>query len=235
MLESKNALEASNGDIDGAIDYLRKKGLKQAAKKADRATHEGAVAISGRGIVGVACETDFVGRNEQFIAFVTALAAKADTEGAGSVAPYFESVKGDKVLEMGENMQLISAARLEGGSTVAGYVHTNGKVAALVALSGGTQEHARDLAMHVVAMNPLVANPEDVSAELIAKEKEIWAEQLKNEGKPEHIIAGILQGKEQKFAAEQALSCQKFVKDPSLTVQEYLGDAALVSFIRVAV
>ena len=105
----------------------------------------------------------------------------------------------------------------------------------LVALEGGNEEQARDVAMHAAAMDPLVATPEDVSDELIAKEMEIAKAQLIEEGKPENIIDNILAGKTKKFCAERALTSQSFVKDPSMTVQEYIGDAKLVAFVRVAI
>lgn len=235
MMACKKALEEANGDMDAAIQLLRERGAAKAADKADRETGEGRVAIVGRAMVSLGCETDFVGKNEDFIGFATELATKADSEGVEAAKAHFEDVKTDKIQKIGENIVLNDVQVVDGGSVVGSYVHTTGKVGTMVALDGGTEDHARDVAMHATAMSPLVANPEEVPAELIEKEKEIAAEQLKNEGKPAEIIDKIIVGKIKKFCAERALSSQAFVKDPSMTVAEYLGDAKLVKFVRMAI
>lgn len=235
MMACMKALEEAGGDMEKAIELLRKRGEAKAADKADRETAEGRVAISGRALVKILCETDFVAKNETFVAFVEELAGKASEEGADAAKAHFESVKADKIQEIGENLVLDAVEVVEGGSVMGSYVHSNGKLGAVVLLEGGTEEQARDIAMHAVAMNPLVGTPEEVPADLIAKEKEIYAEQLKAEGKPEQIIEKIMEGKVQKFCAERALTSQPFVKDPSQTVAQYLGDAKLVKFVRYAV
>lgn len=235
MMACKKALEETNGDMEAAIEALRKRGAAKAADKADRETGEGRVAVSRNAIVKVLCETDFVGKNENFIEFVQTVADKAAAEGVEGAKAYFEEVKTDKIQEIGENLVLDSIEVVDGGSVTAGYVHSNGKIGVIVALDGGTEEQAKDVSMHAAAMNPAVANPEDVPAELIEKEKEIYREQLKNEGKPEQIWEKIMEGKVAKFCAERALTSQSFVKDPSQTVAEYLGDAKLVKFIRYGI
>lgn len=235
MMACKKALEEANGDMEGAIEILRKRGAAKAADKADRSTSEGTVAINGRFIVKLLCETDFVGKNENFQAFAQDLADKAGSEGAEAAKTHFEAVKTDKIQEIGENIVLDEIAEIEGGDTVAGYIHSNGKIGVLVALEGGTEDHGKDVAMHAAAMDPLVATPEEVSEDLINKEMEIAKAQLLEEGKPENIIDNILAGKKKKFCAERALSSQVFVKDPSMSVEEYLGDAKLVAFVRVAI
>lgn len=235
MMACKKALEESNGDVEKAIETLRKRGESKAAEKADRSTSEGRVEVSGRAVVKVLCETDFVGKNDKFIAFVKELAEKAGKEGVTAAKEYFESVKTDKIQEIGENIVLDEVSLIEGGDMVSGYVHSNGKIGVVVVLDGGTEEKARDIAMHAAAMNPAVANSEDVPAEEIEKEKVIYQEQLKNEGKPEQLWEKIMEGKVKKFCAGRALSSQAFVKDPSMTVAEYLDDAKLVGFIRMAV
>lgn len=235
LMTCKKALQEANGDMEAAVEILRKKGEAKAASKADRETAEGRVGISGDAIVHISCETDFVGKNENFIAFVQSIADKAQSDGVDATREYFETIKGEKIQEIGENMSLVNITKVEDGTVRGGYVHTNGKIATLVALEGGTEEQARDVAMHATAMNPLVANPEDVPAETIEKEKEIYREQLIAEGKPEKILDNIIAGKVKKFCAERALSSQPFVKDPSQTVAEYLGDAKLVSFTRFEV
>ena len=231
MMACKKALEEANGDIDEAMEVLRKRGEAKASEKSDRSTAEGRIAIADRTMVKLLCETDFVGKNEGFVALTQAIA----DQGAEKAADYFESVKTDKMQEIGENLVLDTVENVEGGNRVAGYVHSNGKIGVVVALEGGTEEQAKDVAMHAAAMDPLVANPEDVPAELIEKEKEIAKQQMINEGKPEAIIDKIIAGKIQKFCAERALTSQSFVKDPGMTVAEYLGEAKLVKFVRLAI
>ncbi len=233
MLACKNALEEANGDMEAAIELLRKRGEMKAASKADRTTAEGAIAISGKAIVKVLCETDFVARNEGFIALVEEIAAKADTEGVEAAKTYFESIKTDKMQEIGENLILDQVEVLE-GTVVSGYVHSNRKVAAMIALDGSDEEHARDAAMHATAMAPLVATPEEVDPALIEKEKEIAKAELIEAGKPENIIDKILVGKIKKFCADRALTSQAFVKNPEQTVGEYIG-ANVTSYVRVEV
>jgi elongation factor Ts len=235
MLACKKALEEAGGDNEKAIELLRKRGETKAAEKSDRSTGQGGVAVSGRALVKVLCETDFVAKNDKFIAFVEDIVKKADTDGADAAKAYFEDIKTDKIQEIGENMILDLVEVVEGGDVIGGYLHTNRKIATVVALEGGTEEQARDIAMHATAMNPLVANVEDVPVDLIEKEKEIATEQLIAEGKPEQIIEKILVGKIQKFCAERALVSQPFVKNPEQTVAQYLGDAKVVKFVRVEV
>ena len=234
MLACKNALEEANGDMDAAIELLRKRGEAKAASKAERATAEGAIAMSGKAIVKVLCETDFVARNEGFVAFVEEIAAKADTEGGDAAKAYFESVKTDKMQEIGENLILEQVEVITEGSVVSGYVHSNRKVAAMIALDGSDEEHARDAAMHATAMAPMVATPEEVDADLIENEKRIAREELLAAGKPEKILDKIIEGKIKKFCADRALTSQAFVKNPEQTVGEYLG-ANVVAYVRLVV
>lgn len=235
MMNCKKALEETNGDMEAAVEILRKKGAAKAASKSDRSTGEGAIVISGRGIAKILCETDFVAKNEQFIAFVKEIADKANADGIEAAKELFESVKTDKIQAIGENMVLDLVQLVESGNVAGSYVHGNGKLASLVTLDGGTEKMARDVAMHATAMNPLVANPEDVPQEDIDKEMSFAKQQLLDEGKPKQIIGKILEGKTKKFCAERALTSQPFVKNPDQTVGEYLGDAKLVEFVRVAV
>lgn len=235
LMTCKKALEETNGNMEQAIDELRKKGAAKAASKSDRSTAEGVIAVSGRAIVKILCETDFVARNDQFIAFADELVKKAEVEGADAVKAFFKEIKGDKIQTIGENIVLEDVQIVEGGSVIGSYVHSNNKVATIVALDGGNEELARDAAMHATAMAPLVANPEDVPAKLIEKEKEIAREQLIAAGKPENILDKIIEGKIKKFCAERALTSQPFVKNPDVTVAEHLGDTKLVTFVRAAI
>ena len=235
MMACKNALEETGGDMEKAIEILRKRGAGKAADKSSRETSEGRVVIAGRIILKILCETDFVAKNDDFINFTQSVADKGANDGLEAAKEYFESTKSDKIQELGENLVLAEIHEIAEGDIIDGYTHSDGKTAALVALSGGSTEQARDVAMHAVAMNPKFANPSDVSAEEIEKEKTIYREQLLAEGKPEQIIEKIMIGKVQKFCAEQALTSQNFVKDPSQTVESFLGDVKLINFTRLAV
>lgn len=233
MMACRSALEEANGDKEKAIEILRKKGAAKAASKADREMSEGRVCIKGNTMIVLYCETDFVAKNDMFQELVQSLINKADSEGAEAAKIYFESIKSDKIQAIGENMDF-DAATVD-GEVIGKYLHTNEKVGCMVVLDGGTEEIARDVAMHATAMNPLVSNPEDVPSDIIEKEKEIYREQLMNEGKPEKIIENIIAGKVNKFCAERALASQPFVKDPSKTVAEYIGDAKIVKFVRFGI
>ena len=235
MLACKKALEEAGGDMDQAIELLRKRGEAKAASKGERETNEGGVAVTGRSMVKVLCETDFVARNEAFIEFIQEIADKADAEGVDTAKAHFESVKSDKMQAIGENLVLAGIETIDGGDTVGGYVHTNRKVATIVVTNGGSEDKAKDVAMHVTAMNPLVAKESEVNQELIEKEMEIAKVQLLEEGKPEQIIGKILDGKRAKFKKENAAESQPFVKDPSMSVAEYLGNGQLVAFLRMEV
>ncbi len=235
MMACQKALEEAKGDAEKAIEILRKKGEAKADSKSERSTKEGQVAIVGRSLVKLLCETDFVARNEKFQKFAHDLAEECEKTGADGAKKLFEKEKSDKIQAIGENIVLESVEKVEGGKEVGSYVHSNGKFGTIVVLDGGTEDQARDVAMHATAMNPLVANPEEVDQSLIEKEKEIYREQLKNEKKPDAIIEKIMEGKVRKFCADVALSSQSFVKDPSKTVQEYLGAIKIIKFVRYSI
>ncbi len=228
----KKALEESNGDETAAIDYLRKVGETKAASRSERDTAEGVVATAigdQAVIVKLGCETDFVAKNPDFVSGAEEL-AKAFLEN-GKDFDASEIVNGIG-LKMGEKVDLTEVQVFESG-TFGNYVHSNKKVGAIVALEGGTGEIARDIAMHVTAMDPSVTSPEEVAEEMVAKEREIWTEQLKNEGKPEEIMDKIMIGKEKKFREENALLKQAFVKDSDQTIEQFLGDASVIGFVRL--
>ncbi len=237
MMACKKALVEANGDMDLAVDVLRKSGIAKAEKKSDRATGEGAVYILNRTIAKLNCETDFVAKNEDFQAFLKEIAEAGDKEGSESAEKVFESKKGDIVNKLGENITFGGIEKVEGGDTVSGFAHFNNKIAAIVALEGGDEELAKDISMHITAVNPLVLSPDDVDKDLLAKEKEIWTAELQQSGKPENIIENILKGKENKFRGENALLSQPFVKNPDLTIAKLAEEkgAKVVAFIRVSV
>jgi len=180
MMECKKALVETDGNEEKAIAILRAKGAAKAAKKSDRETGEGAVIISGSSYAKVLCETDFVARNENFIAFVTELAAMTDEKGSEATTAYFDSVKADKIAQLGENLVLDECKTLE-GEIVAGYVHSNKKIAAIVALTGGSAELAKDISMHIVGLSPSVVSYKDIKKEDADAETESRIAAVKND------------------------------------------------------
>lgn len=231
----KKALVEAGGDEQAAMDLLRKKGEAKAAERSERSTSEGVISVSlGEGkasILRVACETDFVAKNDDFVARVKGLADKVLVEGqdvdlADDVA--------DLNIQMGEKVDVAERQVVE-AATIGSYVHMNNKIGVLVALDGGSTELASDIAMHVAAMNPTTISPDEVDDAVVAKEREIWTEQLVAEGKPENIIENILKGKEAKFRGENALLGQAFAKNPEQKVADLLDGASVVAFVRYSV
>lgn len=234
----KQALEEAGGSEEKAIELLRKRGLAQAVKKADRDQAEGAIFIAeGPGkaaLVVLKCETDFVGRSDAFVALGQELAACLAKDGAAKAKALAESKLPEAVQKLGENVGL--GETLEVGAAVVGsYVHSNRKIGVMIGLETGDAAKAKDVAMHAAAMNPPYLHPDDVPPEAIAKEKEIWKEQMKNEKKPPEILEKIMLGKERKFREENALMKQPFVKDSSMTVEKYLGGAKVIAYHRMAI
>jgi elongation factor Ts len=238
MMACKEALEEAGGDEEKAIELLRKRGIAQAAKKAARDQAEGLVFLkdtgSKAGVVLLRCETDFVARDDAFQAVGKQLVDTLVNDGKDAAMSLSEKLVPDLVQKLGENIT-VGEMHLVEAPNLGTYIHSNAKIGVLVGLSGGTPEHAKDVAMHAAAANPSYVKPEEVTAEAVAKEKEIWAEQLKKEGKPAEMLEKIMGGKEKKFREENALTTQAFVKDPSKTVQKYLGDVTVTKYVRVAV
>jgi len=231
-------IEADN-DLNKAIEILRKKGEIKAAKKADRATKEGIIAVSGDSkrlaVVALACETDFVARTEAFQATVKDFAKKlltapdVETFKAGAS----QQIKDELTMKVGENMQ-IAEAQVFAGETVGVYVHSNKKVAGICVLSGGSEELANEIAMQIAAMSPKYLSPETVPAEVIEKEKEIYQDQLKSENKPEQIWDKIIFGKLAKFYEENCLINQVYIKDDTKKIKDLLGSAQITEWARFA-
>ncbi|OUV18616.1 MAG: translation elongation factor Ts [Verrucomicrobiaceae bacterium TMED86] len=248
MMECKNALKETEGDIAAAIKYLRERGDLKAAKKADRAAKEGVVAaqISEDGksgiLVEVNCETDFVARNENFQAFVDEVASTVAASDAQDLEAALALPKGDqtlegyiktKVLELGENLQFRRFERLNvsGEGAVASYIHLGGKVGVLIAVNAEKAESAsndafrdlvKDLTLHIAASAPAGLGREDISADLVEAEKDIFRKQMEGQNKPADILEKIISGKLGKFYSEHCLLEQGFVKDPDTTVQGLL-------------
>lgn len=239
MTACKSALEETNGDFENAIDVLRKKGEAKAVDRAARGTSQGAVFVKvvGKkaGMVLLGCETDFVARGDDYLALGSSIVEKLLNDTIKADDRDLAEVK-DAVLRLGENIQLSNMVLVE-GDVIGDYVHSNKKIGVLVVLAGGTVDLARDVAMHVAATNPAVLSPEEISPELVEREKSIWSEQLKSEGKPAEIVEKIMLGKEKKYREENALLKQAFVKNPDQTVEQLLKDAgaSVKTFVRFAV
>ncbi|KKP38353.1 MAG: translation elongation factor Ts, elongation factor Ts [Candidatus Peregrinibacteria bacterium GW2011_GWF2_33_10] len=236
----KKALEDSNGNEEKAIEYLRKQGAMKAASKAERATNEGTIAIKIKNnkiaIVKLACETDFVAKNENFKTLAQILAEKTLE---GKKPEDMKDDINDYVVKVGENIQILDATIIEADSSmssysIGSYIHSTGKLAAIAILDGGDKELSKDICMQIAATNPQFISPDEVSADLIHKEKEIWRDQLKKENKPEAIWDKIIIGKEKKFREENALLTQEFVKDPEKQVKDILGNVKIVKMMRVS-
>ncbi len=248
MMECKKALNEANGDIELAIEELRKSSGMKAAKKAGRTAADGVVTtkVAEDGSYGVVVEvnseTDFAAREPGFQAFAALVTDKVfatkETDIAALMAGELESAREALVQKIGENIGVRRAlvVTAEDG-VVDGYVHSNNRIAVLVALKGGDAELARDVAMHVAAVNPRVAKAEDMPAEEIAKEREIFTAQAAESGKPAEIIEKMIDGRIRKFLSESSLVDQAFVKDPEVTVGKLLknSSADIQSFVRFEV
>lgn len=251
MGDCKKALEETGGDMDAAIEILRKKGAATASKRADKEANEGVVATattadnSSAAIVEVNCETDFVARNEEFSSFVRSLAGHVlATKPASIEALLAGEVNGvavqnqlnDLLAKFNERIEIRRFEVVEtSGGYVADYVHNGDKLGVLVEFGGANEGLGlvgRDVAMQVAAMNPGYVRREEVPADVLTKEREIYAEQMRNEGKPEAIIEKIVTGRLEKYYADNVLLEQSFVKDSAKAVNEIIGNASIVRFIR---
>lgn len=238
ILACKDALTEAGGDEEKAIEILRKRGLSQAAKKADRDQKEGLVFIketAGKAaIVLIRCETDFVARDATFQEVGNAIAEEALKNGEDAGKKLAETKIPELVQKLGENITLGNIYLVE-AKILGTYLHSNAKIGVVIGLDGGTAEHARDTAMHAAAFNPGVVSPSEVTEDAVAKEKEIWTAQMAKDNKPDAIKEKIMAGKEKKFREENALLTQAFAKDPNKTVEQYLGGNNVTAYVRVSV
>lgn len=246
LLECKKALAETDGDVELAIENLRKASGLKAAKKADRTAADGVVAIkvaddnSRAVILEVNSETDFVARDANFLAFVDSVISKAFADNQTDVAALMqgelESAREALVQKIGENISVRRVSVVEGG-VVDGYVHSNNRIAVITQLEGGNSELARDVSMHVAAVNPQVVKPEDMPAELVEKEQDIIKAQPDMAGKPAEIVEKMMQGRINKYLKENSLLEQPFVKNPELSVGKLVqqAGASVNSFVRYEV
>jgi elongation factor Ts len=252
MMECKKALTENNGDLDASAEWLRKQGIIKLEKKADRVTAEGRIAVAQDGgkavLVEINSETDFVAKDENFIAFADAVAKAALASGAADVEALkaaktasgetVEEARAAAVAKLGENIQVRRLARIETTNNVAAYVH-GGKIGVLVELAGGDADLARGIAMHVAAMNPPHNKASDVPADFIAKEKEIELAKMtdKDKAKPADILEKIIGGKIAKIINENTLYGQAYVLNSDQTVEATVkaAGADVVGFQRLVV
>ena len=246
MMECKKALAAADGDVDKAIEELRKASGMKAAKKAGRTAAEGVVVVqvaednSYAVAVEVNSETDFAARDENFAAFCQTVLAKAfaekQTDVEALMAGELSETREALVQKIGENIGVRRVMLVE-GDVVAAYVHGTGTLAAVVSLNGGDAELAKDVAMHVTAVNPQVVSKDDMPEDVVAKEKEIILAQPDMASKPAEIAEKMVVGRINKFLSENSLVEQPFVKNPDVKVGQLVKDAgaAVASFVRIEV
>jgi len=248
MMDCKKALQAADGDIEKAIEDLRKESGLKAAKKAGRTAAEGLVLtkIADDGSYGVMVEvnseTDFAAKDDNFSDFagfvLDTVFSKKETDVDALLAAGLEQTRQELVQKIGENITVRRAVMLaDEGATVGSYVHAGSKIAVLVGLRGGDEDLAREVAMHVAAVNPLVVKAEDVPAEVLSKESEIYSAQAAESGKPADIVEKMVSGRLRKFVEEVSLMEQAFVKDPDIKVGKLVKDAGadVISFVRYEV
>lgn len=249
MMECKKALSENQGDMQSSIEWLRKQGLAKADKKASRVAAEGRIVLaqdSGKAVlVEVNSETDFVAKDDNFLAFANEVAKQAlhsgvtDVETLKSISSNGGSIEEARqalVAKVGENVQIRRLAHVASKGTLGAYVH-GGRIGVLVELKGGNPEIARGIAMHIAAMNPPYISPEQVPADIVSKEKEIALAQVKDSGKPIEILEKMIQGKLRKTLSEMSLTGQPYVIDSAITVEAALKKegAEVLAFHRLAV
>ncbi len=255
MLDCKKALEENGADIEKAIDWLREKGIAKAAKKSGRVAAEGLVFAvvsedhKSGAVLEFNSETDFVAKNDEFKSFGEKLVKIALEEGFETVeelAAYeldgkkVETHLTELIAKIGENMNIRRVKVVKSEGFVTTYTHLGGKIGVLLSLNGGDAtpenvEKAKGVAMHVAAMDPKYLNSSEVTADDLEREKEIARHQLEAEGKPANIIEKILEGKMRKFYEENCLLNQKYVRDDSVTIEQFIAPLTIVSFDRFKV
>ena len=255
MMDCRKALTETNGDFEAAIDWLRKQGQKVAAKRSDREAKEGVVIAQTTGdnktgiVVCVSCETDFVSKNADFVTFVQSIADAAIANNVKSAEELNEVKIGDakvadlvndKLAAIGEKIGITRLERVD-APFVASYIHGANRIGVLVGLDKASAEVGKDIAMQIAALNPVAVDAASVPADVIAREKSIIMDVMKEDpkmaGKPEEMLAKIAEGKLGAFFKEQTLTAQAFVKDAGKSVADYLkdsGDVKVVEFKRVA-
>jgi elongation factor Ts len=251
MMECKKALVETDGDMDAAIEHLRKSGLAQADKKASRIAADGRIALATNAdnseavMVEINCETDFVAKDVNFQAFADSVAAAAMTASSDDIDALMVTESGGASLEVarqalvtkiGENIQVRRIARMSGSDNIGAYVH-GGHIGVLVGVNGGNEELARDIAMHIAALNPAYIDVDDVPGDVLEKEKQFLIAQAADSGKPADIIEKMVEGRMRKHLSSITLLGQDFVKDGDVTIAKLLKqhNASVKAFNRLVV
>lgn len=245
LMDCKKALEGANGDMDLAIEELRKTSGVKASKKSGRSAADGLIAIESKEqnifMIEVNCETDFVARDDSFVSFTKETLQNFSDNPDSSLEELLDKgIEDDReklVQKLGENIVVRRVSKTDSSSTVGSYLHSNQKIGCIVSLDGGNESLANDIAMHAAATDPMAISPSDIPEEIVAKEKEIFKAQSEESGKPSEIIEKMIEGKVSKFLAEVSLTEQDFVKDPNVKISQLLkdNDANILSFTRYEV
>lgn len=252
MMECKKALVETDGDIEAAIEMMRKSGMAKADKKAGRVAAEGCITIATDDakktavIVEVNCETDFVGNGDEFKGFASGVASRvlsdrpADVEALIALplgnGPSIDDVRRTMIAKIGENISVRRFQVVNSNGVVGCYLHGS-RIGVVVNMEGGSEELAKDIAMHIAASRPVCVDESEVPADLLAKERDIFEAQSKESGKPDDIVQKMVEGRVKKYLKEVTLLGQPFVKDPDTTVEKLLKakGAKVVSFTRLEV
>ena len=245
LMDCKKALEEANGDINLAIEELRKTSGVKASKKSGRSAADGLIGISNNCktafMIEVNCETDFVARDESYINFTEeTLKTYADNSEKPLEQLLEEGIEVNReklVQKLGENIVVRRVAKTEDSAVTGSYLHSNNKIGCIVSLNGGTESLANDIAMHAAATDPMAVSPSDIPQEIVDKEREISKAQSEGSGKPPEIIEKMIEGKVSKFLSEVSLIEQDFVRDPNQKISKLLDDngANILSFTRYEV
>ena len=245
LMDCKKALEGANGDMDLAIEELRKTSGVKASKKSGRSAADGLIAIESKEqnifMIEVNCETDFVARDDSFVSFTKETLQNFSDNPDSSLEELLDKgIENDReklVQKLGENIVVRRISKTDSSSTVGSYLHSNQKIGCIISLDGGNESLANDIAMHAAATDPMAISPSDIPEEIVAKEKEIFKAQSEESGKPAEIIEKMIEGKVSKFLAEVSLTEQDFVKDPNVKISQLLkdNDANILSFTRYEV
>ena len=246
LMDCKKALQEANGDLDLAVEELRKTSGLKASKKSSRSAADGLIGIKSADgksfMVEINCETDFVARDDSFNLFMKEVLEIVSTNGDKSLEELLklgiEEKREKLVQKLGENIVVRRVTASEDNADSSGvYLHSKNKIGTIISLKGGTEEVAKDIAMHAAATDPMAISPSDIPKEVIEKEREIYRAQSEESGKSEDIIEKMIDGKIRKFLSEVTLTEQDFVKDPGLKINDILkdNDANIIGFTRFEV
>ena len=246
LMDCKKALEEANGDLDLAVEELRKTSGLKASKKSSRSAADGLIGIKsleGKSfMVEINCETDFVARDYSFNSFMQEVLEIVSSNRDKSLEELLEAGIEDKreklVQKLGENIVVRRITASEDSADSSGfYLHSNNKIGTIISLKGGTEEVAKDIAMHAAATDPMAISPSDIPQDVIEKEREIYKAQSEESGKPAEIVEKMIEGKIRKFLSEVSLTEQDFVKDPSIKINDLLknNNASIIGFRRFEV